>query len=118
MDKINRSATDIAKAVQAILNDEGLYSPVLDMAIEDYAQVSVLKAIAFEDATMGFPVRWSQMTEARMLEVDPWCSSYLVRATEDTRSTRPIRFTSTWYNRAEDPRRSLYDRQECRFCRQ
>lgn len=54
MGKINRSATDIAKAVQAILNDEGLYSPVLDMAIEDYAQVSVLKAIAFEDATMGF----------------------------------------------------------------
>lgn len=57
MAKEIRSAATIARAVQDILNDEGLYSPVLDMAIEDYAQVAVLKSIAFEDATGGFEIK-------------------------------------------------------------
>ena len=57
MAKKIKSAATIARAVQKILNDEGLYSPALDMAIEDYAQVTVLKAIAFEDATKGFEIK-------------------------------------------------------------
>lgn len=44
----------ITKKIVKVLKDEGLYSPILDQSIEDYAQISHLKAIAFEDATTGF----------------------------------------------------------------
>lgn len=40
----------IIDSVRGVLDDEGLYTPILDMAIEDFAQVSYLKQIAFDDA--------------------------------------------------------------------
>ena len=44
---------EIINSVRKILDDEGMYSPVLDRSIEDFAQVTVMKNIAYEDATSG-----------------------------------------------------------------
>lgn len=51
MAKNVKSAVAIAKSIKKTLEDAGVYSPVYDMAIEDLAQVTHLKLIAFQDAT-------------------------------------------------------------------
>lgn len=42
---------EIISSVRQVLDDEGLYTPILDRSIEDLAQISYMKQIAFEDAT-------------------------------------------------------------------
>ena len=49
-----KSVSTFIKLIRAVLELEGVYSPIYDMAIADLAQVSHLKAIAFDDATSGF----------------------------------------------------------------
>ena len=43
--------SEIINSVRKMLDDEGLYSPILDHSIEDLAEIKYLKTIAFEDAT-------------------------------------------------------------------
>ena len=47
----NEKISEIINSVRKMLDDEGLYSPILDHSIEDFAQIKYLKTIAFEDAT-------------------------------------------------------------------
>ena len=42
---------EIINSVRGVLDNEGLYTPILDRSIEDFAQISYMKQIAFEDAT-------------------------------------------------------------------
>ena len=42
---------EIKDSVKNALDDEGLYSSILDNSIEDFAEIKYLKTIAFEDAT-------------------------------------------------------------------
>ena len=42
---------ELISSVRQVLDDEGLYTPILDRSIEDLAQISYMKQIAFEDAT-------------------------------------------------------------------
>lgn len=48
--KVSSIAT-YKKNIKKVLEENGMYSPVLDIAIEDLAQISHLKAKAFNDAT-------------------------------------------------------------------
>ena len=45
-----KSVAAFTKAIKTVLESEGMYSPLYDMAILDLAQVSHLKANAFNDA--------------------------------------------------------------------
>ena len=45
--------SEIIESVREVLDGEGLYSPKLDRTIEDLAQVTYMKSIAYEDATQG-----------------------------------------------------------------
>ena len=45
--------SEIIESVREVLDGEGLYSPILDRTIEDLAQVTYMKTIAYEDATQG-----------------------------------------------------------------
>lgn len=51
---MKRSVDDIRESIKGVLSDEGLYSPMFDLAIENLAQTTYLKDIAFHDATVGF----------------------------------------------------------------
>ena len=50
---MKRSVDDIRESIKGVLSDEGLYSPMFDLAIENLAQTTYLKDIAFHDATVG-----------------------------------------------------------------
>lgn len=54
MAKKMRSVTSIAGAIKRVLKKEGVYSPTYDRLIGDLAEVTYLKAIAFNDATNGY----------------------------------------------------------------
>ncbi|HZK46422.1 MAG TPA: hypothetical protein VFC64_00565 [Atopostipes sp.] len=45
------------------MSDEGLYSAMFDLAIENLAQTTYLKDIAFHDATVGFGMDLSKEEE-------------------------------------------------------
>lgn len=51
---MKRSVDEIRASIRGVLESDGLYSPVFDLLIENLAQTTYLKDIAFEDATDGF----------------------------------------------------------------
>ena len=51
---MRRTVDEIRDSIRGVLETEGLYSPVFDLLIENLAQTTYLKDIAFEDATDGF----------------------------------------------------------------
>lgn len=51
---MKRSVDEIRASIRGVLESDGLYSPVFDLLIENLAQTTYLKDIAFEDATGGF----------------------------------------------------------------
>ena len=51
---MKRTVDEIRESVKSVLDSEGLYSPIFDLSIENLAQISFMKSIAFEDATVGF----------------------------------------------------------------
>lgn len=51
---MNRTVDEIRDSVRAVLESEGMYSPAFELLIENLAQTTYLKDIAFEDATDGF----------------------------------------------------------------
>jgi len=57
---MKRSVDEIRASIRGVLESDGLYSPVFDLLIENLAQTTYLKDIAFEDATDGFGVDGSR----------------------------------------------------------
>lgn len=75
MAKKVKSAAAIAKSIKKTLVDAGVYSPLFDMSIEDLAEVSHLKMIAFNDAIgYDYPeadtVNRSDSSEGRSIVVE------------------------------------------------
>ena len=57
---MKRSVDEIRASIRGVLESDGLYSPVFDLLIENLAQTTYLKDIAFEDATDGFGMNGSK----------------------------------------------------------
>lgn len=71
MSKKIKSVAEFTKSIRTVLESEGTYSPLYDMAIEDLAQVSHLKAKAFEDAIgYVFPSSDEDNTESNSIVVE------------------------------------------------
>ena len=60
---MKRAVDDIREAIKGVLSDEGLYSAMFDLAIENLSQTTYLKDIAFHDATVGFGMDLSKEEE-------------------------------------------------------
>ena len=66
-----KSVAAFTKAIKTVLESEGMYSPLYDMAILDLAQVSHLKAKAFNDAVgYEFPQLDNDNTESNSIVVE------------------------------------------------
>lgn len=99
---MEKSVKDIELSVRKILLEEGLYSPILDNAITDFAQVTFLKNRAFSDAEKKKAVLTEKSREKHVrYRINPAYQIYLDLVRESQRILSELCMTARTSNTAD-----------------